>query len=205
MTMNFALVMDISILALLAATVFLAFRLSMSLRNFKESRFEMEGLVNRLTSNIDKAERAIGGLQNAARNSGKELDEIISDSKKLGDELKFMNETGNSLANRLEKLADRNRELVEKIEEIGGLGHGSSSYKEPVSRIASEELNLKEVLGSGFAIQDREYIMDEDDELEAEFAAQENTGGGFQSQAERELYEALQGGASRKMGRGRTQ
>lgn len=190
MSFNFAFFMDISILVLLAATVFLAFRLTMSLKNFKESRTEMEGLVNRLTANIDKAERAIGGMQNAARTAGKELDEIISEAKALSDELKFMSQSGDNLANRLEKLADRNRELVEKIEAGGGVSRASSS--QPSSRIGSEELNLKEVLGGGgFTIKDREFQeLDDDAELEAEFAAQEQ--GGFQSQAERELYEALQ-------------
>ena len=67
MTWNFALFMDVSILILLAATVFLAFRLTMSLRNFRESRFEMEGLVNRLTANIDKAERAIAARKPDAK------------------------------------------------------------------------------------------------------------------------------------------
>ena len=187
MSLNFAFLMDISILVLLAATVFLAFRLTMSLKNFKESRTEMEGLVNRLTGNIDKAERAIQGMQNAARTAGKELDEIINDAKVLADELKFMSQTGDSLANRLEKIADRNRDLMEKTQSNMGVGRVSSP------RIGSEELDLKEVLGGGgFSIKDREFEMDEEAELEAEFAAQESMGGGFQSQAERELYEALQ-------------
>jgi len=189
MTFNFALFMDISILVLLAATVFLAFRLTMSLKNFKESRKDMEGLVNRLTGNIDKAERAIQGMQNAARTAGKELDEIINEAKALSDELKFMSQSGDNLANRLEKLADRNRELVEKIEAGGGVSRATSS------RIGTEELNLKEVLGGGgFSIKDREFEeIDDDAELEAEFAAQDShSQGGFQSQAERELYEALQ-------------
>ena len=47
MEFNLAFFMDAAILALLAATVFLAFRLSLSLRAFKESRFEMEGVINR--------------------------------------------------------------------------------------------------------------------------------------------------------------
>jgi len=203
--MNFPFVMDVSILVLLAATVFLAFRLTMSLRNFRESRFEMEGLVNRLTSNIDKAERAIGGMQNAARNAGKELDEIISDAKALSDELKFMNETGNSLANRLEKLAERNRELVDKIEGAGGLGIISSSYEEqpskpaakPAAKAIPKPANAS-APDTGFAIHDRDYNEGfDDDDLDFEAATSQ-----LQSQAERELFEALQNNKDRirKMG-----
>jgi len=48
--------------------------------------------------------------------------EAIVEAKFLSDELRFMNETGDSLANRLEKLADRNRELVDLMENAGGIG-----------------------------------------------------------------------------------
>ncbi len=200
MSMNFGFFMDVSILVLLAATVYLAFRLNLNLRNFKESRFEMEGLVNRLTGNIDKADRAIQGMQNAARNAGKELDEIISDAKALKDELKFMNETGNNLAGRLEKLAERNRELVDKIEQGGGLGVQASSYDEPVSKKAiargTHDFELDEELG-GFAIQDRDLgsnVFEEDDD-DLIFGDETN---GLQSQAERELFEALQNSKARQ-------
>ncbi len=189
--MNFAFAMDVSILILLAATVFLAFRLTMSLRNFKESRFEMEGLVNRLTANIDQAEKAIGGMQNTARKVGLEMDEIITDSKKLADELRVMNESGNNLANRLEKLADKNRALVNEIESAGGLGHAPIMYQEPVRhapRTLDEE--LEDELGGAFSIQDREFDG-------PEFLNEDST---LQSQAERELFEALNKGKSRKMG-----
>ena len=195
---NLAFIMDVSILVLLAATVFLAFRLNVNLRNFKESRFEMEGLVNRLTSNIDKAEKAIGGLQNAARNSGKELDEVISDAKPLADELRFMTEAGNILANRLEKLAERNREMVDKIENAGGIGHGTQiTYKEPLpkgthTQVATPKAaKVEDDAPRGFMIQDRDYGDDADDDVfNDEFISAESSG--LQSQAERELFEALQ-------------
>lgn len=182
--MNFPFLMDVSILVLLAATVFLAGKLTFSLRNFKESRFEMEGLVNRLTANIDKAERAVAGLQNAARNAGKELDEVISDARKMTDELKFMNETGNNLANRLEKLAEKNRELIAKASEIPT----PITYR-PESTAQAMDRELEEELMSGFAIHDREYGESFDEEFDQP---------GLQSQAERELFEALQSSKTRQ-------
>jgi hypothetical protein len=182
--MNFAFIMDVSILILLAATVFLAFRLSLSLRHFRESRFEMEGLVNRLTSNIDQAERAIGGMQNAARKAGLELDEIISDSKKLAGELRLMNESGNSLANRLEKIADKNRALMDDMDAAAKAA--PIRYSAPVTPASG-----------GFAIQDRDFGADLEDELFAEGDGAST----LQTQAERELFMALQGGKGRIKGR----
>jgi chromosome segregation ATPase len=195
MNFNIAFFMDVSILALLAATVFLAFRLSLSLRTFKESRFEMEGLVNRLSANIDKAERAIHGMQNTARKSGSELDEVISDAKRLRDELKVMNENGNNLASRLENIAIKNRELVEQIEKTPAVNATPIKYNRELSPVVEDD--LEEVLTCGFAIHDKDYDADEDfdDEFENEHES------GLQSQAERELFEALQTSKIRQRGR----
>ena len=195
MEFNLAFFMDAAILALLAATVFLAFRLSLSLRTFKESRFEMEGVVNRLSANIDKAEQAIHGMQNAARKAGVELDEIISDAKRLKDELKIMDEGGNKLATRLENIALRNRELVDQLE---------AAQAQPI-RINNE---LPRVLQNDFEDElEREFLIrdrDRDQDLEDEFDRQYGMDGGdvgLQSHAERELFEALQSSKIRHRGR----
>lgn len=191
MTYNFAFFMDIAILALLAATVFLAFRLSLSLRTFKESRFEMEGLVNRLSANIDKAEQAIHGMQNTARKAGLELDEIISDAKRLKDELKIMNESGNSLATRLENVALRNRELADKIENAPAVSAEPIRYNIELPRALQGD--FEDDLEQEFAIRDRDLGIDDD------FDDEDDTG--LQSQAERELFEALQNSKIRQRGR----
>lgn len=200
--MSIGFMMDAAMLALLAMTVFFAFRLSLSLRHFKESRFEMEGLVNRLTANIERAEKAIAGLQVSARNSGADLDKKIKESKFLADELKFMSEAGSSLASRLEKLADRNKELVEKIQSQGGLGPESSTIESSIivkeqqpAKTHAKALPVKEEISLGFMIQDREFANananandDDLDDLDFEL---ENSVSGLQSQAEREFFEAL--------------
>ncbi len=191
MTYNFAFFMDIAILALLAATVFLAFRLSLSLRTFKESRFEMEGLVNRLSANIDQAEKAIHGMQNGAKKAGIELDEVISDAKRLRDELKIMNESGNSLATRLENIAVRNRELVDQIESSPPQKAEPIRYNIELPRALQGE--FEDDLDQEFAIRDRDLG------IEDEFADDDDVS--LQSQAERELFEALQNSKIRQRGR----
>lgn len=193
MSFSLSLLVDLAMLVLLAATVYLAFRLNLNLRRFKQSRSEMEDLVGRLTGNIDKAERAIQGMQQAARTAGRELDEIISEAKVLTDELKFMNETGNNLAGRLEKLAERNREFVDKIEAAGTVNAFASPSK-------NQPIRLNEG-PRGFAIHDRDFD-DETDDAAFEDSADDEISipeSGLQSQAERELFEALQKGKSRRM------
>lgn len=191
MSFNFAFFVDVAILILLAATVFLAFRLSMSLRHFRESRFEMEGLLSRLVSNIDRAEKAIGGMQNSASTSGAKLQAIINDSKSLADELQFMNDAGNRLAERLEKLAEKNRALVTEMESAGGVKNTPISFlqHEPFEKAAPQKDEEEDV--AGFMIQDREYEEDNYEDLDDADFGDEPAPAGFQSQAERELYEAL--------------
>lgn len=189
--MNISMAMDVVILVLLAATVYLAFRLNINLKHFRDSRKEMEGLITRLTSNIDKAERAIQGMQNAARSAGRDLDEVISDAKVLSDELKFMNEAGNNLASRLEKLAERNREVTEKIEERITVTSVSSPSKSAPIRLDEGP--------RGFAIHDRDFEAGFDDPGEDDFELADEEFGGLQSQAERELFEALQKGKPRRV------
>ena len=177
--LTFATVMDMAVLALLAVTVFLGFRLTNALRNFRESRQDMEGLLNRLVAQISKAENAIAGMQNSTRTSGVQLQEIINESKFLADELRFMNEAGNSLADRLEKLADKNRVLVSEIEQQGGIGAVSRELRELETIMEEDDL-------AGFSY--GENYADEDyPDQDVDFAERDM----LQSQAERELFEAL--------------
>jgi hypothetical protein len=167
------LILDGTILVLLAATVVLAARLSLQLKDFRESRKSMEGLVKDLATHVDKAQRAIEGLKEGVKDAGRELQNRISAAQALADELQIMTESGNKLAGRLEQLADKH---------IG---------KTPA---VSYDTNRN----GSFAIRDRELAGDmgadgifngeEDEEDEAvEFS-------GFSSRAEQELYEALRKG-----------
>jgi hypothetical protein len=183
-------------------TVFYAFRLNTNLRHFRQGRAEMESLVNKLTANIERAEKAVEGLQVSARNSGIELDKKIKESKFLADELKFMGEAGNNLATRLEKLADRNRELLNGMEQFGGIGPASPSAPHKIIGAIQGAVEAKPFHGAraapsvprDFIIQDREFEEDQDDDLvfekELEIVSSQN----FQSESEREFFEALQNG-----------
>lgn len=194
--------MDAAILLLLASTVYLAYRLNANLRNFKESRSDMEGVVNRLTANIERAEKAVAGLQVSARNSGMDMDKKIKESKFLIDELKFMNEAGDSLANRLEKLAETNRALIEKIEASGGIGPGSSTAPQMQSNIRVDvRADHASEAPSGFAIHDRDMAMQPDDDDDLDFLFEEENVP-LQSQAEREFFQALQSRQRKGVGRG---
>ncbi len=122
MSYDIGILLDGLILVFLSVTIFYAARLSLFLKSFREGRDGMQILIRDLSTTIDKAEASIHTMKEHALLTEQELREIVNEAKFLSDELRFMNETGDGLAERLEKLADRNRELVDLMENAGGIG-----------------------------------------------------------------------------------
>lgn len=174
--MNFQLlsfVLDILVLIGLGVTVFYALKLSKSLNGFRQHRQEMNKLIEELSKNIDEALRAIDGLKLAGERSGRDLQKIINESRAMADELQLVNESSNSLANRLESLAEKNRMIAQGFEEPGEY----ASAPESARNITNEK--------PAFAIYDRDFGASAE-EKDEDFA------GNLQSQAEKELFQALQ-------------
>lgn len=122
MNYDIGLLLDGLILVFLCVTIFYAARLSLFMKTFRQSRTEISKLIRELNVVIVKAEGSIVTMQENAGTTEVAMREAIVEAKFLSDELRFMNETGDSLADRLEKLADRNRELVDLMENAGGIG-----------------------------------------------------------------------------------
>lgn len=177
------LIMDLVLLLFLMATMVFAWHLSRNISNFKKSRADIEKLIQDLGQQIEKADRATGGLKNSAKESGRDLQELIDQARALSDELQLMTESGDNLASRLERLAERNRDNAERIEKAGGKSAGVAT-REPMLQRAQEEKRVP--TGPAFAIRDRD--IEEKDSvpsaIDDEF-----------SKAERELMAALRGKA----------
>lgn len=213
MSMDAGQILDAVILILLCVTIFYAARLSMFLSHFRDSRDEFDTLMNELSRNIQRAEQAIGNMRNLAAESGGDLNAAVKEAKFLSDELRFMTDAGDNLATRLEKLAERNRELIDLLENAGGIGPGTAVKNAQAAagqtsppgraRIAPEtmveEREMPSSAPSFFKIHDRDFDRPAGDDGDAavwsapaETAAEPSAG--FQSQAEKDLYEALQKG-----------
>ena len=160
-----SVIMDFVVLAALGGTIFYAMRLTQSLNNFKNSRNELKDLILELTKNIDQAQNAIEGLKKASNTAADDLDGVLHDSRKMSEELKLINDTSNALAGRLEKLASEGRR---------------SAPAAPAAEEVQYDEQEDNIETPSFFIQDR----DRGDEGEG---TQE-----FSSQAEKDLYEALQ-------------
>lgn len=143
-----ALILDILVLGFLGATIVFVYRLSESLKEFKKHRREFDGVIADLLSSIDQAERSVQTLKNVGAKESAELERLIDQSRSLADELKIINETGENMAKRLEKLAEENRKAAQNMQARpmtdppkgrlrGGQEHKRSSFSREDQKISS--------------------------------------------------------------------
>ncbi len=213
-----ALILDVVVLGALGVTVFYVLRLYKSLNEFKSHRREFDSVIANLLSSIDQAERSVNTLKQVSAKEAGELERLIAQSVALVDELKIINDAGESMAKRLEKAAETNRKIVQpasRVRHKPTAKSGDDTITSPVFQEDGEETprassdgyssTLKTVKRDddypSFMIKDRDY----DDmgalgtRLDASASNDMPRGGdvgddipdNLQSQAERELFEAL--------------
>ena len=127
-----ALLFDCIVMTLLGATIFFVFRLTKSLENFKQHRQELDSVIANLLSSIDQAERSVQSLKLSSSEEAGRMEHLIEQAKSLSDELQIINQAGESMAVRLEKLAETNRKLVQPSHKYN-LPEPSSRHKDKIS------------------------------------------------------------------------
>ncbi|MCK6418462.1 MAG: DUF6468 domain-containing protein [Alphaproteobacteria bacterium] len=173
-------VLDLFVLGALGIALYYGLRLTRALETFRNARGELAQIVVQLNRHIEEAHKAVEGLRAASAESGEHLQKTLKEARTRAEELELMNAAGNSLARRLEGLAERNRRMAQ------GLGD-----EDLVFGMEQDEYEQQQ---AGFSIHDRDYGQGSGGDYEQ---AEETSLG---SRAERELYEALRGksGTSRK-------
>lgn len=182
--------LDILILICLGVTIYYAARLTKSLNSFQLRKKEFGRLIADLSHNITQAQGAIEGLKNASKNSGESLQKTIDSSKALAEELRQVNEAGEGMARRLEALAEKNRRLSYSDFAAETVSESPASGPEDMSRPYGDPENPDTGSLPSFFIQDRDFEPDLAGRGMKKDKAEKT--GGFQSQAERDLFEALQ-------------
>lgn len=178
MTPTLSIFMDVLVMAGLATTIYFALKLSKNLNNFRNHRKEFELLIGELNQNIEHAYEALAALREGSNRSGSDMEDQLEEARLLIDELKLMTQSGNNVADRLGDLADQTRaapqanDFEDEVDEQ--LYKGLETFEKGFEEDAFD--------GPSFAIQDREF--------DEPAASADN--GHLQSQAEKELFEALQ-------------
>lgn len=108
MAINWSLVLDIVMICLLAGTLVYSFVLNRNLSRLREAKAEFETVVQKLIISINKAETGLRDMKLSAQEVGGQLEENVANARGLSQELQFMIESGDSLANRLMRASESN-------------------------------------------------------------------------------------------------
>lgn len=106
MSPTVSLIIDLVMVGLLAATIAYAIILNKQIIKLRESRGEMTELIKGLNEAMVKAETGVRGLKKTAHDTGEDLQRTVNKAQTLRDELEFMIEAADALANRLGTVGD---------------------------------------------------------------------------------------------------
>jgi HAMP domain-containing protein len=104
--------LDIALIVLLGVTLFHALRLERALGVLRRDRSALEELVAGFNASTRQAEQGIERLRGAADGVGKQIARQIDAAEGLKDDLVFLSERGERLADKLDKLVRAARQLA---------------------------------------------------------------------------------------------
>ncbi len=109
---NLELIINLVIILLLVPTIIYAYRLNASLKTLRENQNSLAQLVNALNEATFKAENSIPKLKSVTEHSSEGLKEVVDSAKELKDDLLFINERADNLADRLENVISTSRSAL---------------------------------------------------------------------------------------------
>jgi hypothetical protein len=125
-------VLDIFLIGLLAATLFHAVRLERALGVLKRDRATLEALVAGFNASTQQAEAGIERLRAATDGAGRQIARQIDTATALKDDLTFLTDRGERLADRLDGLVRAARPLAaERPRSFAGPAEPPRSFASP--------------------------------------------------------------------------
>ena len=106
--------LDIVIIALLIPTIAYACSLNKSLNMLRQNQKSLAQLISALNEATFKAENSIPKLKSVTEHSSEGLKEVVDNAKELKNDLLFINERADSLADRLENVISSSRNIENK-------------------------------------------------------------------------------------------
>ena len=135
------LILNLTIIVLLIPTIVYTYNLNKSLKELRQNQKSLAELVAALNEATFKAENSIPKLRTATEHSSEGLKEVVDNAKELKNDLLFINERADSLADRLENVISTSRNIPkdeEKQQKVVPTPHAS-----PDERAAAEMELLK--------------------------------------------------------------
>lgn len=110
---SFELIINLTIICLLVPTIVFAYRLNKNLSVLRQNQKSLAELVQSLNEATFKAENSIPKLKSVTEHSSEGLKEVVDSAKTLKDDLTFINERADNLADRLEIMIKDGRNIRE--------------------------------------------------------------------------------------------
>lgn len=126
---NLEFVLNIVIILLLIPTIFYAFRLNYNLSILRQNQNSLAKLVEALNDATYKAENSIPRLKSITQSSSADLKDVVSNAKELKDDLSFINQRADSLADRLEGVIKENREKPSPVAKASKDDHSQAELE----------------------------------------------------------------------------
>ena len=117
--MDYKLVLDLMVSVLLAVTIVYAWVLNQRLSQLRRNRDDLAKVVSSFNDATARAEAGIPKLRKAAEESGQALQERVEKAQSLRDDLAFMIERADAMADRLEEAVRVAREEIRNPQPAG--------------------------------------------------------------------------------------
>ena len=138
---NFELLINLIIIGLLVPTIIYAYRLNKNLSILRHNQNSLAKLIQSLNEATIKAEHSIPKLKSATESTSGELKEVVDNAKTLKDDLMFINERADNLADRLENVIHNSRKI--ETDRKDNPPHTTEIKDENISRSEAEMELLK--------------------------------------------------------------
>lgn len=132
------LIINMLIIVLLIPTIVYAYKLNKNLTILRENQNSLSRLISSLNDATIKAENSIPKLKNATEVSSQNLKDVVDNAKLLKDDLTFINERADNLADRLENVIHDGRNLKNNQSKVSS----ETSFSEHVE---NEDRSLAEM------------------------------------------------------------
>lgn len=142
------LLINLAIIVLLIPMIVYAYRLNKNLEILRQNQNSLSKLVEALNEATFKAENSIPKLKSATEHSSENLKEVVDSAKELKDDLLFINERADSLADRLEQVISDGRQIKTPTTSAIKTSVKETSTLEDVDSRSEAEIELLKALRS---------------------------------------------------------
>lgn len=123
---NLELIINMVIIVLLVPTIIYAYKLNKNLTLLRENQNSLGRLISSLNEVTMKAETSIPKLKNVTEISSQNLKDVVDNAQSLKEDLTFINERADNLADRLENVIHDGRQIKNSSQPQNSTNNASS-------------------------------------------------------------------------------